>query len=773
MRDQAKKLARAQRKKQARKRTRTKRRRALTLKKLSTEQRLKVKAFEQKVTQFNAVKLRIAMKKVNTSATFMAKAKRIDALHGEDANTLGTTANNDEPGSPGTFTVLDTTGGLIGGTTAVLPKYPLPTLPQQCSDATLTARQIALQTAQIENFFNFEALNGAVVHGNMEATKIKQLGHWVLRGTASERAQYAQELDFGVNDADPGEDAIDILSPILDYLSHHFWDLLWHLGIGIIDSIIQIVQILIDNLMDPDFNFDLEVIDPILVIFPPATANDLDDLHFFPDDPEHFPLPPYINDFRDDDLIAWLQLAPHSPVHKYLKPYHEPLDNFPISNLEFTKTWEFANDDLATAIAQNRVFIVDYSNLDGHVNAQRPPITTNYGARLYAPIMLLAIPKNSDQLKVIAIQPTQRHATDDEWSDYAHTKRNDDDNPFSRILTPKDDYWAWQIAKNTVTTIGSMSSVLDHLSTHVYLGPIPVSFYRNIPNHHPLAALLDVHLMSLVQNNFTGIFSVVGTNIGSPEFNDGLNGLLTGAIERLSGFSSETFLGATVERAGQYDFFGDSTPLDRDTDSEFSNIADYPLHDDNKTLPVIKNWVQEYINLYYQDDQSVIGDYELQAFLSETCHLGQVNGFPDHAASIVDLVDICSHIIYWMSVNHALDRVSSFQYIGALGCFDNGVPIPGKRYKEKDWFKVMPPINVGMSLFLFSRIFVDLPVSWHRSLGKFPQGQFMHDPRITPHLHNFQNGLFELNNALSDNNENRRWGFDLRMPSTLTVSPWN
>ncbi len=661
--------------------------------------------------------------------------------------------------------------GTIGGATGELPKFPSSSLPQHSDNSALTARQDEIVEAQNVNWFAYDKLDGAVVHGNMEAQDLLDNTKWMLKGTDEERAQHAHEDDFGVDDAHPGENAIDIYEAVPQYVAKNF--LAFIEAPNIISALLRMLALIFENIFNGDFSqLKFEIIDPVLIGLPARKALNEEELNFFPDDDQRYPKPTYYHDYRDDDLMGWLQVAPMAPLYKHLSLYTEHLTNFPVTNEMFKQVSHFRQDDLEQAMLDKRVFIANYNNFHPQTTAEKP--NQAYGATLNAALALFAIPKNGGSLKIIAIQPTQNNQPSNFlWWLNRTFGVNDNNNPWSRILTPADDYWTWQMAKNTVTTMSSMSGVVDHLSTHLYLGPIPIAFYRNIPSHHPLAALLDTHLMSLVGNNFTGIFKDVGTNFSSVDFGDGYHGLLTGAISNLSGFSSESFVNATVARAQEYHFIEDSTPLDRSQDDDYAKIQDYALHDDNQILPIIKRWVGNYLSLYYSNDTDVINDYELQGFLSETTNLGQVNGFPDNATSIDELVDITSRIIFWMSTNHALDRFPSFSTIGSLGYYSSRVPGPGEVHNKNDWLNICPTINAGLALFVFSRIFVDLPTDWHRSLGKYPQGQFMQDQRIYSHLTKFQDELKALDDEIKTKNEARRWGFDLRMPSTITVSPWN
>ncbi|CZF78668.1 Linoleate 9/13-lipoxygenase precursor [Grimontia celer] len=669
----------------------------------------------------------------------------------------------------------------LGGTEKLKTPYPNVSLPQY--DTTHQAvRKALLEKARKEHVFEYFKLPGAVVHGNIVSPEVADSGTWKYRGDLD-----SYEYNFGVDDASLTFDGIQLMEGAIAYLCKHFDDIVKtpDIALRVLDVFRRIIGALTDNKPDAAH---FEIMDPILALFPSRKCNSVEELDFYPtfcpthphyeDRIKQWPKPDYDQDFRSDDLIGWLMTAAPSPVFDYFKPYTEHQQNFPITNEHLKKVPGFENDDIDQAMAEGRLFIVDFKDFHEETVAERN--WDNYGARLHASISLFGISKESNALKTIAIQPTQTPQGSGFWEDidwffvnifgYGTNKH-----PRSKIITAGDNYWAWQMAKNTVTTMASMAGVVDHLSSHVYLGSIPVAYFRNITEHHPLRPLLDTHLMGLLTNNHTGIFTEVGfpTSDNVDPYGDPFNGLLTGAIQHLSGFSSQTFLTSVLRRKSQYHFKTHSSPIDRHADPSLAQLKDFPQHDDNELAPIISEWVDGYIRLYYHSDQDVVDDSELQAFLYETNHYGMVRGFPDDAKTIEELVDTVSRIIYWMSVNHGFSSFVSFMKLGALGFYRDHPIDPYHEYSERDWLNICPPMNVGAGLFMFSKIFTDLPEDWFRSLGKYPKGQFSHDPNVYPYLDNFQSQLKDLDEKIRAKNRERRWSYDLRMPSTMTVSPWN
>lgn len=652
--------------------------------------------------------------------------------------------------------------------------YPFPRLYLRASPEEQQRRDAELTVALDENWFDYELLPGAAVHGNRGARQVVRNTNWALRGDPEQRDQYAQEDQFGTgDDSDPGDDAVDIYEPLFYYFDRN-WHL-WATNTEISNNITRLLSVVTENLTDgggPNY-FRVNALDPILTLAPATRAADIGTFDFYPPLPERYPRQPFDAEFRDDDVIGWVQLAHATPFPR-IAPYTRHQDNFRVTNEMFRRTAAFRHDDLDQAMAEERVFIVDYKEYQQF--NQRPPATHSAGGRFYTPIALFAVPRSGGPLKLIAIQCTQdAPANAAERQAWKESNQQDPDRPLSDILTPTDDYWSWQMAKTVFMSMYAMSGVVDHLSMHVYSAPMAVSFYRTIPRQHPLRALLEPHFQALIANNHSGIFWDTGTQMVNDSHSYGQpdQGLLTGMMDKVTGWTGQTFLDATVSRAGFYHFVEHSTAVDRSGPNPFAAIEDFPQLDDNGLLPVIRNWARNYLSLYYRSDADVRDDHEVQNYCADAATAGQVNGFPAAVNSFEELVDMTSRIIYWMSANHALEATLGCTKLAPLGYWSDWLPRNDETRTEADWFGILPPINVGLAIFCGSRFFVDLPREWYRSLGRFPAGHFMHDRRVYAHLKTFQQELLALDNRIQERNLTRKWPYTMMRPATMTCSPWN
>ncbi|WP_185829742.1 lipoxygenase family protein [Vibrio penaeicida] len=673
-----------------------------------------------------------------------------------------------------------------------LPEFPFPVIPQHATEEQKAARKKQIEQAKKNNWHDYKRLLNVPVHGNVDSIEVRNNTPWTVRGTEEERNARAQEWDFGVSDACLARaDDWALFDASVRHISKNLVRIALIGGPAVISGLILLLGKLVELVITGQAKF--ETVDPIVLTVPPVAVWSADDLLFYPYDIDsdtgarkydpQYPRPPWHEDFFNDDVIAHLQIAPETPVFDYFQPLKEPMSNFPFTDAMFNKIEGFKDDNLADAMSEGRVFVTDFGDFHDEVMAQFQPDRTaddipQTGGRLYPAIAMFAVPKGSDKLKTIAIQPTQRPPLNDwEWWWWYNFGFGNVPHPPSKIITPADDKWTWRMAKNTFTTMYSMSNVIDHLSTHVFLWPVSTSFYRTIPESHPLSALVLPHLTSLSFNNYLGVFFDPSTKTSNPDgtavYGDGYGGTLTGVVKTISGISNKSFVHGTIRRSKHYHFTQHGQPFDRRENGEFDVIGDYPQHDDDiGQWQAIRDWVEGYIHLYYNSDSDVANDTEVQDFFEDAYGAG-VNGFPASASTRQELIDTISHLIYWMSINHGLGNLSGFQPIGALGYYSHLALDPAGRRTKTDWLHACPRLNVGMGLFEFARNFLDVPVPWHRSFGKYPQGNFMHDPRVYTHLHQFQSECKNIDDTLRAKNRNRRWAYELKLPSTLTVSPWN
>ena len=127
-------------------------------------------------------------------------------------------------------------------------------------------------------------------------------------------------------------------------------------------------------------------------------------------------------------------------------------------------------------------------------------------------------------------------------------------------------------------------------------------------------------------------------------------------------------------------------------------IEDYPYAVDGLDVwAAIREWVEDYVKLYYMDDEEVVKDEEVQSWWLEV----RTVGHGDHGNatwwptmnSVENLVEVMSTIIWLTSAHHAAVNFGEFAY-GRCRYMPNSPCMARKRIpkegtRECDWM-VLP-----------------------------------------------------------------------------------
>lgn len=436
-----------------------------------------------------------------------------------------------------------------------------------------------------------------------------------------------------------------------------------------------------------------------------------------------FGLPPIAKDFADDRVFAAMRTAGPNPVMiKRLKGLDERM---PITNALFQEG--IPNDSLDAALAEGRLYLVDYSMLDGAELSSYP----NGQKYLYAPLALFVITGPNKELLPVAIQCKQKPAPD---------------NP---IFTPKDGY-NWLIAKTIVETAdGNVHEASTHLArTHLTMEAFVIASYRRLAENHPLALLLWPHFEGTLAINRAAWKKLIADK---------------GGVDKLMGGSIETSRTVAVQGVQSTNVMNDLLPLtfsrrdvhDRDA------FPIYPYRDDASMYwDAIHEWVDSYLRLYYLSDTDVQQDEELKAWSLELAsdNGGRIRGLPNDGIilNISDLVDVTTFIIFTCSVQHA---AVNFPQYDCMSYVPN-MPLAGYRpvptsktgATEADFIAMLPTLDMAE---LQMELGYLLGTVHYTELGKYPNDHF-NDLRVTEPLHQFQIRLSEIGQTIRQRNETRR-----------------
>ncbi len=445
-------------------------------------------------------------------------------------------------------------------------------------------------------------------------------------------------------------------------------------------------------------------------------------------------LPTWSSTLYDDRDFAEYFLSGLNPV--LIELVKDLTSDFPVTDEHLRSVAGFENDDMATALAEGRLFKVDYYELQGLQPGRHPRAVK----KVYAPKVMLAMPSAGKELAVIAIQCGQDPAQ-------------------FPVFTPEKS-WSWLAAKLVVKIAdGNYHEALSHLGlTHLLIDPINVATYRQLPEQHPIHRLLIPHFEGTIPINALAVKKLLPTD---------------GAVEQQLSATIDSAYEALRNVRRKHDFLDSTLPksIVRRGVGADGALKNYSYRDDGLLLwDAIAAWCKDYVNLYYGSDADIVHDTELQAWGAEVTEGGRVKGFGDDGriATKELLVEILTMIIFTASAQHA--AVNFPQKEAALV---SAQPLAGyadapktRDLTEKDFLAFMPPIDRAIkqvhTLSLLGSVY-------YTTLGGYHVGSFL-DLRVDEKLLAFRFNLLQVEAKISERNRSRRVPYTHLLPSKVPNS---
>jgi arachidonate 15-lipoxygenase len=452
---------------------------------------------------------------------------------------------------------------------------------------------------------------------------------------------------------------------------------------------------------------------------------------------KQIPIPQKATTLYDDGAFADYFVSGLNPL--MVTRLSEIPEKLALNDSVFRQHRLFSSDSLDDALADERAFIVDYALLDSLEPGKHP----DQDKYVYAPIVVLAIPKQGERLEVLGIQYGQNPSL----------------YPF---VTPSDNPWSWQIAKTMVKVADiNYHEVASHLClTHLVVEPIVVATYRQLSSRHPVHKLLAPHFEGTIPINALAVNRLINKGGKVEQLATSKIDSAYRVIEAVrEGFHfRDSFLSAQLARRGV-----DAT----------SQIKEYPYRDDALLIwGAIENWVTNYVKVYYSSDDEILLDGELQHWAQEIQDpdMGRIQGFlpTDGMASRQTLAETLTMIIFTASAQHAAvnfpQREAAAVPYQPLGGY---APAPSHlNHTEKDAVDFLPPLDRAIkqthTLSLLGQIY-------HTQLGQYAPGTFFH-PQILLHQYRFTDELKSIEKTIKARNRTRRTPYEHLKPSRIPQS---
>ncbi|XP_038877029.1 probable linoleate 9S-lipoxygenase 5 [Benincasa hispida] len=378
------------------------------------------------------------------------------------------------------------------------------------------------------------------------------------------------------------------------------------------------------------------------------------------------PLPQLIQEnkfaWRTDEEFAREMLAGENPiVIRRLKefPPLSKLDQKVYGDQDSKITEEHVINSLDgyltvnEAMKENRLYILDHH--DSIIPFLRRINSLN-STKTYATRTILFL-KDDGTLKPLAIELSLPHPDGDKFGAISRV-----------VLAAKEgvDASIWQLAKAyvAVNDTGHHQLVSHWLNTHAVIEPFVIATNRQLSVLHPIHKLLVPHFKDTMKINALARESLISAN---------------GIIERthypakysmeMSSFAYKTWV--FPQQALPADLIERGIAI-KDPSAPHGVqllIEDYPYAVDGLEIwTAIKTWVQDYCSFYYQKNEMICDDQELQSWWKELREKGHEDKKNEtwwpNMQTLEELVEICTIIIWISSALHAAVNFGQYSYGG-------------------------------------------------------------------------------------------------------------
>lgn len=387
------------------------------------------------------------------------------------------------------------------------------------------------------------------------------------------------------------------------------------------------------------------------------------------------------------------------------------------------------NMTLDEAIENKKIYIIDLEILEG--------IKCRDNRELCTPIALFYLNKNNELLP-IAIQLFQ------------------DPDPNNPVFLPSDPPYTWILAKMYYNNAdASYHQSCTHLgNTHLLMEGVVICTHRNLSPSHPLFKLLAPHFLFLLAINSRGLAKLISVNGWVDKTmtlgRDGMFQLIIKGLDRwrmdVDGILPNNF-----------------KIREMDDPNVFPN---YPYRDDALAIwEAIKRYVTKIVNHFYENEESIREDYELQQWRSELVKercLGGVGiqGVPGNEdgefSTHEEIILTVTAIISTCSVGHAAANFQQYDEYAFPpnypSILSGEIPRDKKPVEEKDILFKLPNKETTLDVMVITKL---LSSKGTNSLGDF-EVQYLYDPVSVKAANEFRQELKEISEKIKIKNEDKK-----------------
>uniref|UniRef100_A0A8C1WL30 Arachidonate 5-lipoxygenase a n=1 Tax=Cyprinus carpio TaxID=7962 RepID=A0A8C1WL30_CYPCA len=448
--------------------------------------------------------------------------------------------------------------------------------------------------------------------------------------------------------------------------------------------------------------------------------------------------------WKEDFMFGYQFLNGCNPV--VIRKCTEIPDKFPVTQKIVEDSLE-RGLTLEEELKEGNIFIADYELLDGVTPNSTDPCTLQY---LAAPICLLY--KNiQNKIMPIAIQLLQKPG---------------EDNP---IFLPSDDEYDWLLAKIWVRSsdFHVHQTVTHLLRTHLISEVFGIALFRQLPAVHPVFKLLLPHIRFTIAINTKAREQLI-CECG---LFDKANGTGGGGHVELVQKSMKTFTYRSL-------CFPEAIKA-RGMDSK-EELPYYFYRDDGYSVwEAVTSFVTDVVDIYYDKDETVQEDAEIQAFVKDVCSFGMQDfdycEFPKSLQTKEQLVEYLTIVIFTASAQHAAVNFGQFDWCSWI---PNSPPTmrkpPPTKKGEVDLKYIVESLpDRGRSCWHLGAVWALSQFQENELfLGMYPDEHFIEKP-VKEAMAKFRKNLAEVVKVIKSRNEGKKLPYYYfspdRIPNSVAV----
>jgi len=420
---------------------------------------------------------------------------------------------------------------------------------------------------------------------------------------------------------------------------------------------------------------------------------------------------------------------------------------------------------LKRACELGRLFALDLTMLasvpGGSLHGDQRYVTAPVALFYWNPESRPGYPEGRGSLQPVAIQLGQKH-----------------DPVAFPIFLPSGDALKWKLAKYFVlSALAVQHETVAHLGAcHLVTETLIVATHRQLSTRHPILALLTPHFRFTLEINEGAKTSLIipGGVVAS---------VLSPSIEGSLGMVRDARLAWRFDQNLPHRLF----EL-RGVDA--ARLPDFPFRDDTLLLwDAIRDFVGEYLERYYADDEDVRNDFELQAWVDEITSpkaaafqglsgLAFVDG-PNGRAARIDsldyLIEMVSLMIYTAGPQHANVNYAQYPMMSYLPSVAGTAYAPPPTAApiadaETEYLKVLAPLDVALYQLSFGYLLSSVQYDTFGTYTENPRRPYFADEEAEKASIAFRLALSRIEAEIRKRNETRPLPYENQLPSMIPNS---